>query len=368
VSQGYLDSNGNDFLLRHSRSGSFDLSDAAIGANAQLTDKLRVGLQLISRDFGTEGNHAVKLDWGYGDYRLRDWFGVRAGKVKLPIGLYNETRDADILRPMAFLPQSVYDEMTRDFIIAANGAGAYGDISLGRAGALEYSLVAGSVNVDPNSTLVKFNIRAINSFGASLGLPPVDELQFRGGTSFAGRVLYDTPLNGLRVGGSYARIDGRFDLLVSADPLATLHAAMQDWVVLSAEYTNAQLTLAAEYQTFDNRTSLEQLAIDSYSPVGWYLLGSWHVPRAKGLSLNGSYDAYHHDRNMSSAEADETLGHRKDLGVGVRWDVTKNFVGKAEWHKVEGAGSFTSMINELMKPESPVENWNYFVAKVSFAF
>jgi len=368
LSQGYLKTNGNDFLLGHSRDGSFDLSDAALGANVQVTDKLRVGLQLLSRDFGAEGNHAVKLDWGYGDYRLRDWLGVRAGKVRLPIGLHNETRDADVLRPMAFLPQGVYDDMTRDFIIAANGGGLYGDVSLGQVGALEYALVAGSVNLDPETTLVKANINAINDSGAALGLPPVSELRWQGSTSFAGRVLYTTPLTGLSLGASLAQTAGSFDLVTSGNVIARLRAEMQDRVVLSAEYARAGLIVAAEYQTFKLRTTLEGYPIDKNDPEAWYLLASWRVPRSRGLSLNGSYDVYRHDKDDAETQGKGITGSRKDLGLGVRWDVTRNFIGKVEWHTVKGAGSFTSMIAELMKPEAPVEDWSYFIAKLSFAF
>ena len=368
VSQGYLRTNHNDFLVAHSRDGSFDLSDAALGANVQVTDKLRVGLQLLSRDFGEEGNHAVKLDWGYGDYRLRDWIGLRAGKVKLPIGLYNETRDADILRPMAFLPQSVYDDMTRDFIIAASGGGLYGDIALGGAGSIEYAVVAGSVNVDPETTLVRSNLAAINASGAALGLPPVSELRWAGRTSYAGRVLYNTPLAGLRLATSYAQTAGDFDLVASGTAVARLSAEMQDRLVLSAEYVNAQLTLAAEYQTFKLRTALEGYPIDTNDPEAWYVMASWHLPRSRGLSITGSYDVYHHDRDDAKTAEKGLTGSRKDVGLGLRWDITHNFVGKAEWHTVDGAGSMTGMISELMKPHDPVQDWSYFVAKLSFAF
>ena len=141
---------------------------------------------------------------------------------------------------------------------------------------------------------------------------------------------------------------------------------MQDRVVLSAEYTSANLTLAAEYQTLDFKTDLAGYPIDDIQPEAWYLLASWRLPRAKGLALNGSYDVFHYDKDDWETRGD--VGYRKDFGLGLRWDVTKNFVGKLEWHTVDGAGSFTQMIAELMKPEAPVRDWNYFVAKLSFAF
>ena len=43
----------------------------------------------------TLGNYDVKLDWFYLDYHFSDAFGIRAGRTKLPFGLYNEFADVD---------------------------------------------------------------------------------------------------------------------------------------------------------------------------------------------------------------------------------------------------------------------------------
>ena len=122
VSQGYMESSGNNFLDSDSEDGTFEINEVGLTFNATVTDKLRIGAQILSRDLGEDGNNDIELDWAFGDYRVTDRFGVRAGKLKLPIGLYNETRDSDFLRPMAFLPQSVYDEMQRGFLSAGYGA------------------------------------------------------------------------------------------------------------------------------------------------------------------------------------------------------------------------------------------------------
>ncbi|MDX9709667.1 MAG: hypothetical protein RBT64_08935 [Trichloromonas sp.] len=84
-----------------SKDGSFQINEFGLTLNGELSDNLRVGLQLLSRDLGAEGNNKINIDWGMADYRWRDWLGVRLGKVKLPIGLYNRGRDSDFLRPMA---------------------------------------------------------------------------------------------------------------------------------------------------------------------------------------------------------------------------------------------------------------------------
>ena len=55
-------------------------------------------MQLLGRKFGSERDPSVVVDWAYGDYRWRDQLGLRAGRIKLPYGLYNQERDVDMLR------------------------------------------------------------------------------------------------------------------------------------------------------------------------------------------------------------------------------------------------------------------------------
>ena len=42
-------------------------------------------------------------DWFDLDYRWKDWLGLRAGRVKLPYGLYNDTSDIDAARVLTGL-------------------------------------------------------------------------------------------------------------------------------------------------------------------------------------------------------------------------------------------------------------------------
>ena len=137
LSQGYIKSEGNNYL-GDSLDGSFQLNEFGLTLNSTVTDNLRLGLQLLSRDLGAEGNNDVLIDWAMADYRWQDWLGIRLGKGKLPIGLYNQGRDSDFLRPMVFLPQSIYDEGKRTLVVAAVGGSLYGNIALGRSGDLEY--------------------------------------------------------------------------------------------------------------------------------------------------------------------------------------------------------------------------------------
>lgn len=61
--------------------GSFRWTEGAINFASPLTDHLRVGIQLHSYSFGEAGQQKVTLNWAYGDYKMNQFFGIRAGKV-----------------------------------------------------------------------------------------------------------------------------------------------------------------------------------------------------------------------------------------------------------------------------------------------
>ena len=57
-----------------------------------VTDKFHVGAQLYLRNIGPLGKWRPDLDWAYAGYKSKNWLGVRGGKVKTALGLYNDTR------------------------------------------------------------------------------------------------------------------------------------------------------------------------------------------------------------------------------------------------------------------------------------
>lgn len=113
ISQGFLQSDRNNFYA-DTEDGTFQFNEFGLNVSADVTDRLYAGLQLLSRDLGAIGNNSVELDWAQATYRWRAWLYLQAGCIKTPWGLYNETRDIDLLRTSIFLPPSLYSEDMRD--------------------------------------------------------------------------------------------------------------------------------------------------------------------------------------------------------------------------------------------------------------
>ncbi len=190
VSQGFLKSSDNNFLAKTSE-GTFEFNELGINFGAWLLSDLRVGTQFFARDLGEIGNDKIDLDWAYADYRFRKWLGLRAGKMKSPFGLYNETRDIDMLRVSILLPQGIYNEGWRDSLQANKGLGLYGIIPTGILGSFGYDLQLGAMDIPVKGGISGF----INSQAALVvtGYPEIKD-------SYLASARWMTPLDGFRVG------------------------------------------------------------------------------------------------------------------------------------------------------------------------
>src|SRR4051812_31928647 len=70
VSQGFLLTSANNYLANSSR-GSFEFSEVGLNFPLPATERLRLGIQLFSRDLGPIGDYRATLDWYYLDYHWR---------------------------------------------------------------------------------------------------------------------------------------------------------------------------------------------------------------------------------------------------------------------------------------------------------
>src|SRR5437870_10659659 len=187
VSQGFLLTSANDYLA-HSSHGSFEFSEVGVNFTLPATDRLTLRVQLFSRKLGPIGDYRATLDWYYLDYHWRDWLGIRAGRVKLPFGLYNDINDIDSARTAVLLPQSIYPAQNRDFLLAQTGAELYGYQHLGGVGALDYRLYAGTIFLDlrpqPGSPFTVVDLNVPYVAGGRVQWLPIEGLRLGGSLQF----------------------------------------------------------------------------------------------------------------------------------------------------------------------------------------
>ena len=347
ISQGFLLTSANEYLADSSK-GSFEFSEVGLNVTLPATDRLTLGLQVFSRKLGPIGDYRAALDWYYLDYRWRDWLGIRAGRVKLPFGLYNDSSDVDSARTAVLLPQSIYPAQNRDFLLAQTGVELYGYAGLGRAGGLDYRLYAGTIFLDvrpqPGSP---FTVRDLN-------VPYVA----------GGRVLW-LPLEGLRVGGSLQFLRLETDLLVppgSGSVALKIPATL--WVA-SAEYLWRDFLFAAEYSRWLVKTESSNPSMFPESSVTSeraYLSGSY---RASAWLQAGAY----YSRLVPNVDRriwPDGLQH--DFALTLRFDVNQYWLIKAEGHYLRGTAGLSTSLNGNRSLSALEPHWALFALKTTASF
>jgi len=391
LSQGYAYTVNINNLSMDTKNGTFEINEAAINFSTDITDRLRGGLQFLSRDLGKVGNNIVMLDWAYADYHWRDYLGVRIGKIKTPLALYNEVRDVDALRTFVFLPQAVYDENIRDFSFGFQGAAFYGNIALNQWGDIDYNLYLGTFNIpDPNNgfwnnaftDMSNLASPLIASDSVNIGQMVVTDPEIRVPYLWGGSA-YWTTIPGLKIGGCYLYTDQlmatdltAFSQVTHSDGSVTnesqrLHfdvdVTMDDYYTLSAEYTINNMTLTAEFHnrtyqviipkgTFFNFNIAMNRQLQGYYGQATYRISDW-------LEAGSYYSVYKDYIGMDNDKPSWQI-EQNDLCAALRFDVTPSWLFKLEAHRMDGTG----LVLNVENPSGLKVNWNLVAIKSSINF
>jgi hypothetical protein len=344
----------NNYLLPHTKRGSFDVTEVGLNVTKTMTDRLRLGVQLFGGGFVSTGAYNAKLDWFYFDYRWRDWLGIRAGRVKLPFGLYNEINDVDSARLPILLPQATYPATSRNFLLAQTGAELYGYLGSPQLGALEYRLYGGTIVIDPITSNPAQTLRNID-FPYVVG----------------GRLMWETPLEGLRAGGSVQVL--RLDTdLQNARGVATLRVPA--WLSMgSLEYSAHDWLIAAELGRWRSK-------VDSSNPMAFpeqpwtnsdrfYGMVAYRV--APLLQVGAYYSRYYKAINPNLPPEQQLRSnrenHQHDVAGTLRFDINDHWLVKLEGHFMKGTAALDATINDR-----PIANlssrWAVFMVKTTAYF
>ncbi|HLK41370.1 MAG TPA: hypothetical protein VKU41_31690 [Polyangiaceae bacterium] len=350
VSQGFILTTGNDYINADTTNGSFQFTEVGINFTKTLfTDKLRVGAQIFGQDLGPAGSFKAQMDWFYLDYHWQDWLGFRAGRLKIPYGFFNEFADIDSARVFVLLPQSIYPLQERNFLFAQNGAELYGFARSRSAGALEYRLYGGTVYIDP-----------------ALVIPPGSTLQFQFNVPYilGGRLVWETPIDGLRVG---ATVNGiHLDSTAFIPPTTKLSLPNDSFAYLaSADYVWRDLTATAEFgrgHTFQGSSNLMLQGTLSQTSEGGYGMLAYRA--ARWFQPGAYYSVYFPDvHDMHSRDK-----RQHDAAVTLRFDINDHWLVKLEGHYMQGTAALTSPLTATAPAATADRYWSAFFLKTTGYF
>ncbi len=369
ISQGYLHTNHNDYLA-DTKCGTFDFNELGLNLGYQASDSIRLGAQILSRNLGVDGNNKLTFGYAYGDYNLNRYLGVRLGKVRIPYGLYNQSRDVDMLRTGVFLPNAIYHDEFYMFFSAFYGVSIYGELPLGNVGSMEYEVYKGKSEEDDESRLVKNNVI---SFGGENG-------DLTAGDIYGGVFRWNTPINGLRFGYSYFYMDAKLviDNVNIIGSVAIDKVKLNPIQVLSAEFTWGDLVLASEfmrfrqdaYIDFSDNTFVPDIGTVITNSEGWYVSASYRYNEL--IEFGAGYSEFYEntDDKNGGGYAVDFRAWRKDITLSTRFDITDNWVVKAEYHIMDGAAWLPDpgLYSDANSDENIKQKWNMIALKTTFSF
>lgn len=365
ASQGYLLSSANDYLGETS-DGTFDFREYALNASWAI-GKFRIGAQAFGQKLGQYGEDKIKLDWATIDYQPAQWLGFRAGRVKMPRGLYNEALDLDSVRPFVLLPQSVYDARLRDFNAAFNGAMLFGNVSLQKAGSLDYRLFYGDLPMSTSSGASDYFNNDQPFPNTRIGMDAV----------YGGSLFWNTPAPGLRVGYSYStfenfgvdRIAYYGGMTIPLQKLTPNHHRH----LLSAEYTHGDWIFAAE-GGWETAQSVVLMAVRSSASTVDFDSEYYYLSVARRVHARvelGTYLSHSRDTTVLIPAAAGLLLptlSQTDYAVSAKFDVTDHLIFKLEGHYFDGSGKLFDTPTHPQPIAKRDNSWTMVAAKMTLSF
>ena len=392
VSQGYMQSTDYNYSGLKTKDGSFEFNEMGINFSTSPTESLRIGAQLFARDYGELGNDGIEVDWAYGDYRVNNHLGIRAGKVKIALGLYNEVRDIDAVRTAVVLPNAIYVEQNRDVYAGIKGVGIYGELP----GGFSYQAAYGVGMVSDESNLLRdlttiLNDRLQTGYFAVGGSTAADLVSVGDPTSVNTHNTQNAQLQwaprfveGLRLCGSwlFTEIDMSVDVTTpvfnfatmswEAGPLNREEITVEHLssVVGSIEYIFGETVLSAEYNII--RVDIDQfqgLDVPTTEVHGWAVSASHRF--TEWFELGAYYSDWNTNvRDRDGKDFEELLGNRhreerwlRDTCLTFRFDLNENWIFKTEGHYMSGLDDV-----DFGDDPNPDPHWFLFAGKISYNF
>lgn len=324
VSQGGLLSSHNNYLTAKTSGGSTQWTEAAVNLSASISDDLRIGAQVHTYRLGELGQLKLDLDWAYGDYRLREWLGFRVGKVKTPLGLFNDTQDIDNLHLWALLPQGIYPADNRSWTLSHTGGDVYGRVGIADSlGELSYQGYYGSRTLDSNGGYFKQS----KEFGL-----PVEDGAF--GQLYGGDLRWNPPVHGLTAGASVglAGMSGKVTL-PNVPFQVTLQSTADTNTAMYAEYERGKFYAAGEFRRRIWDIAMPELHTDASAmdSRAWYVMSSYRVhPK---VNVGAYYSHYTHKLFFAGVRVQP---HSNDWVAAVRIDPNPYLYLKFEGHYIAG--------------------------------
>ena len=272
--------------------GTTDYRDLALQFRYDQDRKNAFVVQLRHERFGerTVGDD-VQLDWAFYQRNFSDRLSLKAGRIPLPLGIFNEAQGAATTSPFFRPPHEFYDRHYTSKTVE----GVLTSASLGRAGGWSFDIDAyfGQWVLDQRDLEERADAR--NAWG--------------------GQIWANTPWQGVRIGAGAYRCEvdptpedrGNYDYVAFH---GSVDADLDRWR-LATEIFTGNLTGVGRYRT-------------------WYGQAGYDVTEKLSLHVRGTIARFEDPATRHSSQISD------DLGLTVNYALHPSLLFKIEGHTNEG--------------------------------
>jgi hypothetical protein len=361
AAQGFALSDGND-IIGESTEGNLQYFEIGVNAKVQGPFGLSVSAQELVRRSGGLDDGDLRLDYGFIDWQAVGSAafdaGVRAGRVKNPFGLFNETRDVVFTRPGILLPSVYYETQgARSLLFASDGGQAYA----GWAHGSQYTSLMVTRAADFDASTDDKRV-----FFAGSALPLGGDLRFS--DFLVARVMNDWSAGRVRVAASYLTANLAYTPAPS-DPVPVSGDIDFALYMLSARYNAERLSLTAEYLLTHSEGSFgsprENDSDAAYVQADYRFAAGWAAMARAEAYFSDRTDRQGDRCTANGAPADRhgcfTLGG----GAGLQWQPGEHWGLWAEYYAFDG----TALVPTIENPgRSKEPHWSLFLLMAAYRF
>ncbi len=335
------------------------LTEIGLNISYQVFNQLTLSAQGLYRRAGAGDSGSVRLDYGVADFNLFNYengrIGIRGGRIKVPYGLYNETRDIAFIKPSILLPQGLYFARSRSLLVSADGGSFYAEH-----------------RTDWGDLFFKFNMgipSGENEELKSIILSPDAPGNFVASPAIVTQLMYEINGGKYVFAVSYLQIKLRYH--PSANDLFSSGYTLVRPLLFSAQYNGEKFGMTAEYGYRWNKSKGYELIPDNKSVTeSWYIQGSYRfIPEVQGFLRYDTIAMNIDDRSgsrLTNFGLPKHLSYAKDWVVGLRWDITPSLMVRTEYHRIHGTAWLAQADNADRSKTR--QDWDLYALQFSFHF
>jgi hypothetical protein len=293
LTQAYGFSNGNQILgIPHE--GTFDYGNSALQIRGEMTAADSITIQLgHERNADSPSQKTlpdVSLDWVFYEHRFGE-STLKVGRVKVPLGVYNEARDVGTILPFFRPPRDFY------------GQGAY-----------TLETIDGGL-VSHHFSLAKGWDLTADAYFGNWELFDTQQQAIKATKTVGTQLFLETPVDGLRFGLGGVKFNTSSTPELPRSHWQEVHGSLQ------ATFGRFEGEIEAKNETADLETGARELTIKAaYVRLGVHLTSQ--------LTVNGQLEGF----RLALPTLPKALDYDRDEVLGLSYQFHPDLVLKAEYH------------------------------------